>query len=238
MPTAELSRVPSGVMPNPTIPPPPGRGGDLDAWLDRFEAIYRDAAGDVGRIPWAHAQPCPWLITWLNAEAPNLVRAGARAAVVGCGLGQDACALLERGYEVTAFDACASAIDWAKALHPDAADAFFQADLLNLPGRLIGRFDLVVEVHTIQSVPPACWGRLADGMVSLLSHRGVLVAIARGREEGAAGAGSEGPPWPLTKRELTGLMTDRGLAPVRPLDAFTDESANPALRLRGAFKRV
>ena len=74
-------------------------GGELAEWLERFDTIYREAAGDVDRIPWAHRQPCPALISWLNAEAPGLIRCGARAAVVGCGLGEDACALLERGYQ-------------------------------------------------------------------------------------------------------------------------------------------
>lgn len=227
MPTAELSR-----------PPVSPASVEIEPWLDRFEAIYRDAAGDPARIPWAHRQPCPWLITWLNAEAPNIVRAGARAAVVGCGLGQDACLLIERGYEVTAFDACPSAIEWARTLHSEAAECFVQADLLNLPGRMLGRFDLVVEVHTLQSVPPSCRPAIADGIARLLSHRGVLVAIARGRPEGTDPESVDGPPWPLTRSELESLFADHGLCPVRPIDEFQDDSTPPVTRLRGAFRRA
>jgi len=226
MATAELSR-----------PPVSPAALELENWIDRFEVIYRDAAGDHSRIPWAHRQPCPWLVTWLNAEAPNIVRAGARAAVVGCGLGLDACLLAERGYEVTGFDACPSAIEWARALHPESAECFVQADLLNLPGRMLGRFDLVVEVHTLQSVPAACRPALAEGIASLLSHRGVLVAIARGRDDDTDPDAADGPPWPLSRRELEGLFADHGLSPLRPIDEFMDDNSPAVKRLRGAFRR-
>ena len=88
---------------------------DAEVLLERFEAIYRDSDGDPARIPWAHAKPCPWLVSWLNAEAPSLVRAGARTAVVGCGLGNDAALLAERGYEVFCSAADAHFI-WDKIL--------------------------------------------------------------------------------------------------------------------------
>lgn len=234
MATAALSREPLGLR-SPTVSTV---SAEVEPWLDRFETIYREAAGDPARIPWAHRQPCPWLVTWLNAEAPNVVRAGARAAVVGCGLGQDACLLRERGYEVTAFDACPSAVEWARTLHPEAAESFLQADLLNLPGRMLGRFDLVVEVHTLQSVPPACWPALAEGITSLLSHRGVLVAIARGRHEDTPPDGADGPPWPLTRQEIESLFAEHSLVPLRPVDEFLDESDPPVRRIRGAFRRA
>lgn len=210
----------------------------LEAWLDRFEQIYRESGGDPGRIPWAHRAPCPWLITWLNAAAPNLVRAGARAAVVGCGLGNDACALRERGYDVTAFDACPSAVEWARRRHPDDAACFVQADLTDLPGRMKGRFDLVVEVSTLQSLPPEWRPALAGGMADLLSHRGVLIAIARGREPSVPLETVEGPPWSLTNTELRSVLEEAGLRPVGPVDDFMDDSSPPVRRLRGAFVRA
>lgn len=215
-------------------------GGGLSAaeWVDRFDAIYREASGDIDRVPWAHRQPCPALVAWLNAEAPLLVRCGGRAAVVGCGLGEDACLLRERGYDVVAFDASPSAIEWARRLHPDDADMFQLADVLDLPSRLQHRFDLVVEVHTLQALPVNFRGELARGMASMLSHRGVLVAIARGREPSVPAETLAGPPFPLTSGEMGLLMEDAGLTLVRPIDDYTDDATGSARRLRGVFRRA
>jgi len=211
---------------------------DLGAWIERFESIYREARGDVSRIPWAHQTSCPCLESWLNAEAPSLVRPGGRVAVVGCGLGHDAVSLAQRGYDVSAFDICHAAVESAKRAHPECSGAFFQADLLDLPSRLFHRFDLVVEVHTLQSLPPVLRQDLASGMARLLSHRGVLVAIARGRKEHVPLESIDGPPFSFTPSELVETFTSVGLEPVRAMDDFTDDNSPPVRRLRACFRRA
>ncbi|MBL8745122.1 MAG: methyltransferase domain-containing protein [Phycisphaerae bacterium] len=213
---------------------PPGAGD----WLSRFDQVYREADGQLEKVPWAHTKPCPSMISWLNAEAPSLVRCGARAAVVGCGLGEDAAALVERGYDAVAFDCSPTAVSWAKRRHPEHAEIFVQGDLFNLPSRLRHRFDLVIEVHTLQSLPPAYRPALAAGMASLLSPRGgILLAVTRGRDPGVSLDSIDGPPFPFTASELSALMEANELAPVRPLDEFLDDSESPVRRIRGAFKR-
>ena len=161
---------------------PASRPAEAEALIEQFEAIYQEAEGDPSRIPWAHARPCPAMVAWLNAEAPCLIRPGARVAVVGCGLGNDAVLLAQRGYDVLAFDICPTAIDWAKRLHPDHASSFIVADLFDLPAKMRHRFDLVVDVHTLQSLPPTCRTEMARGMASMVCHGGHLLAICRGRD--------------------------------------------------------
>jgi SAM-dependent methyltransferase len=206
--------------------------------FERFDAIYRDSEGDPARIPWAHRQPCPAMVNWLNAQAPSLIRPGARVGVVGCGLGLDAVALVARGYDVTAFDVSESAIELAKRLHPEHASIFGVADAFDPPARLRGRFDLVVEVHTIQAVPPDSRVALMRGMTDLLTHNGLLLVVARGRPDSVPLGEVAGPPWELTPGELIGAGEAAGLALTRPLDDFTDGNRPPVRRLRGLFRRA
>ena len=209
----------------------------IDEWLDRFDAIYEEAGIDCARIPWAHRKPNPALIAWLNVQASSLVRPGSRVAVVGCGLGRDAVALAERGYDVCAFDACANAIESAKKLSPRYAECFHRMDLRELPAKMRTRFDLVVEVHTLQSLPVPARPCLAESIASLLNHRGVLLAIARGRDDSVEASSLEGPPFPFTAGELESLFAEQGLTLDRPIDDYEDDNAPPVRRLRAVFRK-
>lgn len=200
-----------------------------------FDAMYEAAAGDPSRIPWADERPNPALVNWLNAVAPSLVRCGGRVAIVGCGLGHDAREVMRRGYDVVAFDISPTAIAWAQRLDPEHAESYVAADLFNSPSRWRHRFDLVVDVYTVQSLPPSQHTGAIAELGHLVARHGHLLMIARAIDEHAPDA--EGPPWPLRESAVRSATTDAGLA-VDRIDVFPDDESPPKLRLRGLFRRM
>ncbi len=202
------------------------------------EQMYQEAAGDISRIKWAEGRSNPMLVSWLNAEAPGLIRPGGRVVVVGCGLGDDVAELADRGYDVQGFDIAPTAINWARQRFSQLAKNLLVADLFSLPTRLRHRFDLVVEVYTLQSIHPSMRERAAEALASLVTPHGVVLTICRGRDENEMLDYNQPPPWALTVSELTGLMEAKGLRPIRTPDDFMDDEAPPKRRVRAAFSPV
>ncbi|MBX3403249.1 MAG: class I SAM-dependent methyltransferase [Phycisphaeraceae bacterium] len=200
-----------------------------------FDEVYRAADGDSARVPWADERANPALVSWLNAEAPGRIRPGARAVVVGAGLGDDVVELLGRGYDATGFDVSPAAVEWSRRRFPEHAENFVVADLLAPPARMRRRFDLVVDAYTIQSLPIALRADAAAAIASLCCPRGTAVCIARGRDDGQPLDSFKGPPWPLSARELVSLFESAGMHPVREADDFLDDETPPVRRLRAAF---
>ena len=204
--------------------------------VDYFESLYQDAHGDISRVSWADPAPNPALVTWLNAVAPSMIRSGARVACVGCGLGEDARELMRRGYDVTAFDCSPTAIRWVKQIDQANARCYEQADLFNAPLRWRHRFDLVVEVNTIHALSPDLHRSAMSAIAGLMSPHGHLLVICRGVDEQAAI--EDGPPWPLSERELLEAASGADLRPVDTVCKFMDDEEPPVCRMRALFKRA
>lgn len=201
--------------------------------VDYFESVYADAGGDATLVPWASRQPSKALVNWLNAVAPSLVRCGARVAVVGCGLGDDAREVIRRGYDVTAFDCSATAVDWARRLDPVHAESYVHADLFEPPLRWRRRHDLVIDTNNLHYLEP---GRRCDAMsalAGLLAPHGHLLVICRGADEPLDVDG--GPPWPLTEVDLVEAADSADLVPAAAICCFTDD--DEVRRIRAVLRR-
>ena len=84
--------------------------GDPTGW---FDELYSRAEGNADDVPWAHLEPRPAFAQWL--EETKVQGNGRTALVIACGLGDDAEALANRGFDVTAFDISPTAIEWGQA---------------------------------------------------------------------------------------------------------------------------
>ncbi|MGH7131544.1 MAG: class I SAM-dependent methyltransferase [Phycisphaerales bacterium] len=202
-----------------------------------YDAIYANAEGDPSRVPWAELRACPIMVHWLNHEAPRMVRPGSRSVVVGCGLGDDVVELTQRGYDVVGFDCSPNAARWAARRHPNCADRFLIADLLDVPMRLAGRFDLVVDVSTLTQIDPDLRAEAMGGIARLLSPRGVAVLICRGRPREEPLHREDGPPWAMTDEELVRLASGAGLTARRAPEEMPGDEHPPRSMMLAVFSR-
>ena len=169
--------------------------GDATGW---FDALYKEAAGDNEKIPWADLEPNRFFRVW--AEKTFLQGNNRKALVVGCGLGDDARYMHDLGFRVTAFDISRTAIEWARKLHSDTDINFVVADLFDTPKEWFAAFEFVLEVYTIQPLPLEMRPKVIDAIANFVEFQGVLVVVTRGRED------DEVPPelpWALSKNDLS-----------------------------------
>jgi SAM-dependent methyltransferase len=193
--------------------------------VEWFEELYANARS-TDAIPWAQLRPHPLLAEWLRSHAVS-----GRALVVGCGLGDDAEGLAAAGLDVMAFDVSPSAIAWCRRRFPGSRVRYEVADAFALPAEWAQAFDFVLEIHTVQALPPPLQAPLAAAIAATVAPGGTLLAIARGRTRDA----EEGPPWPLTADELRGIFP--GLAVIE-LEELADAGEPNLPRLRMTLQRI
>jgi hypothetical protein len=196
-----------------------------------FDPLYRAADGDPSAVPWGGEAPHPYVVDWL--DRPVVAPPGGRAIVVGCGLGGDAAAVHAAGYRTVAFDVAPAAVAWARRRLPQAIDVRV-ADLLALPDDLVGAFDLVVEVRTVQSLPGVVRDAAMHAVASLAGPSGVVLAVTLLATSARASAEAQGPPWPQAPSELTAYVA-AGLR--RVALEHPDPDGQPAVDVRATFVR-
>jgi len=202
-----------------------------DRTAEFFESFYAGAGDDYAQIPWARLSPRPVLVDWLDAEPPAV---GTLALVVACGLGDDAEELARRGCVVDAFDVSPAAIDRARGRFPDSRVTYLVADLFALPSGWRGRFDLIVEAQTIQSLPPSEHRAAVAAISACLAPGGRMFLRTAVRAEDEPGPSR---PWPLKLSELR-WFEDEGLELTARLGPDDDPFAHLEYRRpRGDVRR-
>lgn len=164
------------------------------AW---FEELYARADRGEAVVPWASGEPNPMLTTaadrWGYAFQPG------ETLVVGCGLGDDAEWLATRGHHVTAFDVALSAVEACRRRFPKSPVLYEVRDLFDLPADWTGKYDLVIEIITLQAMPLSIRRPAFGILAGLIRPGGYLFVVTRGRMQSTP---PEGPPWPLHSSEL------------------------------------
>lgn len=163
-----------------------------------FEPLYaRSNTGGEG-VPWANMETHPSFEKWLS-HTP-LKGDDKSALVIGCGMGDDAIALESLGFQVTAFDVSETAIEYCKQRFPRSKVDFVQADLLATQSQWQGQFDFVVEIFTIQALPPKYEKEVIQNISNFVTPNGQLLVIAE--VSGENRTFENGPPWVLTSRHI------------------------------------
>jgi SAM-dependent methyltransferase len=186
-----------------------------------FEPLYAAGRSGTVKMPWDRPAANRLLVAALGEVTAD----GRTAVVVGCGLGEDAEELARRGFRTTAFDVSPSAVAVARERHPQSSVDYRVADLFDLPADWQRAFDLVVEIVTVQSLPPSRQAEAAAAVSGLLSPGGELLVIASARAGSGEIALGDGPPWPLGHDEVqafavggvTATRVDQVPTPIGPV---------------------
>lgn len=176
---------------------------------DWFEVLYSDA-NDVGDgVPWANMAPHPLFKNWIIKQSST--NDNKTALVIGCGMGDDAIELELQGFDVTAFDVSHSAIALCETRFPNSSVDFIQADLIKGVSDWYRKFDLVLEIFTIQALPPKYEKLLIQNISDFVTDGGKLVVITEVQEEKRSY--ENGPPWLLNHNYIESIE-DCGLMKV------------------------
>jgi SAM-dependent methyltransferase len=128
---------------------------------------------------------------------------GARVLVPGCGSAYEVARLEAAGFDVTAIDYSAVAIERARAvLAPGVAQrVLVQADFFDFTAP---RFDWIYERAFLAALPIALWPRWSERVGELLAPGGILAGFFF--VDDAVASPRRGPPFAAARAELVSLL--------------------------------
>ena len=165
---------------------------------DWFEPLYAGSNTNGEGVPWANMETHPSFVNWLTHN--SLEGDGKLALVVGCGMGDDAIELESLGFQVTAFDVSETAIKYCNERFPQSKVDFVHADLLENQPQWQRKFDFVLEIFTVQALPPKYEKELIQKISNFVAPDGLLLVIAE--VSGEERSFKNGPPWLLTTQHI------------------------------------
>lgn len=196
--------------------------GEPTRWYDE---LWSAAGRGEVPLPWDRTDPFPLLPSWADDLGPG---DGRRAVVVGCGLGADSEFLAARGWATTAFDISPAAVAAVRARYPDSSVDYRVGNLLDLADDLVGAFDAVVEIFTLQALHPSLRDQAVAGVRSLLAPGGTALVVQVVRRDGQPLSAE--PPWTLTRAEMEAVAGD-GVVMESLDDVLPEGRVNPLWRM-------
>lgn len=193
-----------------------------------FEDLYKKHKDSHENIPWARGAVNPLLCDYLEDETQSH---RGKALVIGCGLGDDAHALCEAGYDVLAIDISETALGIAKERSQGLSIRYEKQDIFDMPAKYDGYFDFVFEALTIQSLPVKFREKMIEAVAKTLAPKGRLLVVAHKKTREF-----DGPPWPLTKEQID-MFKNHGLRELA-FEIRTEESNVSNSRFRVLYERV
>jgi len=115
-------------------------------------------------------------------------------------MGDDAIELESLGFQVTAFDVSETAVKYCRERFSQSKVDFRQADLLEDQPQWQRKFDFVLEIFTVQALPPKYEREVIQNISNFVAADGQILVIAEvSREERSF---ENGPPWVLTPQHI------------------------------------
>jgi SAM-dependent methyltransferase len=170
-----------------------------------WEEIYRG-----GRSGWDLEGPTPVFKSLLEdaRNAGQLSRGfvPGRMVVLGAGRGHDAREFARNGFEVTAVDFAADAVQAMRDLSDSNAPVkILQQDIFQLPRDWDGAFNYLLEYTCFCAIDPLRREDYADVVTRLLRSGGMYIDLAFPLDSHAGG-----PPFVVSVPEILRLFGDRG----------------------------
>ena len=150
----------------------PGDPSGIDGEEGLHGGFHRQYA--EGTAPWDIERPQPDIVTLEEAGV-----FGPRVLDVGCGTGQTALFLAEKGHDVVGIDAVAVAIEQAKqrAIDRGLDICFRTADVLHALPELVGRFHSVTDVGFFHALSDEQRADFASKLARVLAPGGVYAML-------------------------------------------------------------